>query len=159
MVNSSQNLNESYGYLWWLNGKNTFMMPQTQFVFSGPMFPNAPADMFSGLGKSGQFLNIVPSENLVMIRMGDNPGSGPVPALFNDTIWKYFNEVKCLVSSNDEAAIAKTWSVYPNPSNGIIRVSGPKGQERVTVEVRDITGRLVSQHPMHPDGDKKIELP
>ena len=34
MLNSSQSLNESYGYLWWLNGKTSYMLPGSQFVFN-----------------------------------------------------------------------------------------------------------------------------
>ena len=29
---ASQMLNESYGYLWWLNGKSSSMLPGSQFV-------------------------------------------------------------------------------------------------------------------------------
>jgi len=65
MVNTSQNLNNSYGYLWWLNGKANFMVPTLQTVFPGYMCPNAPADMISAIGSGGQFLNVVPSQNLV----------------------------------------------------------------------------------------------
>ena len=35
MTNTSQGLNLSYGYLWWLNGKFSYMMPGSQFVFPG----------------------------------------------------------------------------------------------------------------------------
>jgi hypothetical protein len=39
MVNTSQNLNKSYGYLWWLNGKPSFMVPTSQIVFLGSYAP------------------------------------------------------------------------------------------------------------------------
>ena len=61
MTNTSQNINLSYGYLWWLNGKSSFMAPGLQFVFPGSWSPSAPSDMFAALGKNGQLLNIVPS--------------------------------------------------------------------------------------------------
>lgn len=32
MISPSQNLNRSYGYLWWLNGQESFMLPGLQFV-------------------------------------------------------------------------------------------------------------------------------
>jgi CubicO group peptidase (beta-lactamase class C family) len=56
MINTSQNLNKSYGYLWWLNGKQSFMVPSLQTVFPAFMCPNAPADMISAIGSGGQFL-------------------------------------------------------------------------------------------------------
>ena len=65
MISTSQEHNESYGYLWWLNGKNSYMIPQTQYVFDGQLSPNAPSDMFAAMGKNGQFINVVPSENMV----------------------------------------------------------------------------------------------
>ena len=51
MTNTSQEHNESYGYLWWLNGKNSFIVPQTQYVFDGKLSPNTPSDMFVAMGK------------------------------------------------------------------------------------------------------------
>ena len=102
MTNTSQEHNESYGYLWWLNGKNSFMVPQTQYVFDGQLSPNAPSDMFAAMGKNGQFINIVPSENMVWIRMGDAPEETLVPFNFNDEIWTYINQLNCEASNVNE---------------------------------------------------------
>ena len=88
MVTPSQALNKSYGLLWWLNGKESFMIPESQIVFPGSITPAGPADMYSGMGKNGQYVSIVPSMNIVMIRMGENPSSVPVPFLFLDDIWE-----------------------------------------------------------------------
>ncbi|MBL8001207.1 MAG: serine hydrolase, partial [Flavobacteriales bacterium] len=48
MTTPSQNLNDSYGYLWWLNGQPSFMVPDLQFVLPGMLMPDAPPDMISG---------------------------------------------------------------------------------------------------------------
>lgn len=88
MVSVSQSLNKSYGYLWWLNGKESFMIPQSQLVFPGSLSSNAPADMLSGMGKNGQYVSIVPSKGIVMVRMGESPDNVPVPFMFQDEIWK-----------------------------------------------------------------------
>jgi CubicO group peptidase (beta-lactamase class C family) len=79
MISPSQTSNKSYGYLWWLNGKTSFMIPESQTVFSGSITPNAPADIFSGMGKYGQYVSIIPSKKIVMIRMGEDPSSVAVP--------------------------------------------------------------------------------
>lgn len=71
MTTTSQNINESYGYLWWLNGKYSYHMPQTQLEFQGSLMPDAPGDMFMALGKNDQKIYVVPSKNMVVIRMGD----------------------------------------------------------------------------------------
>jgi len=96
MVNSSQALNESYGYLWWLNGKSSFMLPGTQFVFDGSLFPNAPNDVIAALGKNGQIINVVPSENMVWIRMGSATSTELVETNLNIGIWNYINDLSCL---------------------------------------------------------------
>jgi CubicO group peptidase (beta-lactamase class C family) len=116
MVNTSQNLNLSYGYLWWLNGKSSFMVPQSQFVVPESMNPNAPDDMIAALGKNGQFINVVPSQNMTWIRMGDAPDNSFVPFLLNDGIWQYINELSCS-SETIELSVNKL-DVYPNPANG-----------------------------------------
>lgn len=74
-VNTSQNLNLSYGYLTWLNGKSSSMVPTLQTVFPVSIIPNAPADMYAALGKNDQKIYVVPSQNLVIIRMGNSAGS------------------------------------------------------------------------------------
>ena len=102
MINSSQDHNQSYGYLWWLNGKSSFMIPQSQYVFNGHLSPNAPADMYAAMGKNGQLINVVPSENMVWIRMGDAPGKSLVPINLNDDIWSYINKLSCNSTNLDE---------------------------------------------------------
>ncbi|MFM7757552.1 MAG: serine hydrolase [Crocinitomicaceae bacterium] len=127
MVNTSQNLNKAYGYLWWLNGKQSYMVPTLQTVFPGFMSQNAPADMISAIGSGGQFLNVVPSQNLVWLRMGDEPGNSNVPFLLNDDIWEYVNDLVCSTSSIEEGELAREIQVYPNPANEQIIVSIEKG--------------------------------
>lgn len=93
MITPSQTLNNSYGYLWWLNGKESYMLPNTQQVFSGSLTPDAPDDMFSGLGKNGQYLSIIPSLNMVLVRMGDNPDDTEIAAMFQREIWDKLNQI------------------------------------------------------------------
>jgi len=141
MVNTSQSLNNSYGYLWWLNGKSSFMVPQSQLVFPGSLNPSAPLDMIAALGLNGQFINVVPSLNLVYVRMGNAPGQGEVPLFFNDTIWQKLNEVMCSTSSIENSLEKNNIKVYPNPSNGISMIEVP-GQEFETT-LSDNLGRIV----------------
>jgi CubicO group peptidase (beta-lactamase class C family) len=121
MVNTSQNLNLSYGYLWWLNGKSSYMVPQSQFIVPGSWSPNAPSDMYAALGKNGQFINVVPSQNMIWIRMGDAPDSSFVPFLLNDNIWQYINDLSC--SSETVEVTEMKLNIAPNPSNGDFSLS------------------------------------
>lgn len=70
-VTTSQNLNQAYGYMWWLNGKSTFRLPQSQIEFNGALISNAPSDMYCALGRDDQKIYVVPSKKLVVIRMGE----------------------------------------------------------------------------------------
>lgn len=93
---TSQNLNKAYGYMWWLNGKESFRLPQTQFQFQGSLISNAPNDMISALGKNDQKIYIIPSKKMVIIRMGEvaNP-ENPTFGLsgFDDELWTKINAV------------------------------------------------------------------
>jgi CubicO group peptidase (beta-lactamase class C family) len=87
-VNSSQTINPSYGYLTWLNGKSSHMRPGLQFVFNGSLVPEAPADMYAALGKNDQKIYVVPSQNLVVIRMGDSAGNVQLAvSSFDNELW------------------------------------------------------------------------
>jgi CubicO group peptidase (beta-lactamase class C family) len=89
MTNSSSNLNQSYGYLWWLNGKTSFMAPGTAFVFPGSLAPSAPADMFSALGKGDKKIYVIPSLDLVVVRHGDDTGDNVLgPSSFDEVFWQ-----------------------------------------------------------------------
>jgi CubicO group peptidase (beta-lactamase class C family) len=93
-VQSSQNLNLSYGYLTWLNGKSSYMLANTQLQFNGPLIPNAPADMYAALGKDDQKIYVVPSQQLVIIRMGEAAdGSNFALSGFDNELWGKLKEV------------------------------------------------------------------
>lgn len=66
----SQGFNRSYGLLWWLNGRESFMLPGPDAQFPGSLVPTAPAGMVAALGKDDQKLYIVPEHRLVVARLG-----------------------------------------------------------------------------------------
>jgi CubicO group peptidase (beta-lactamase class C family) len=69
-LHRSQDLNPSYGYLWWLNGQSQVMRGRQ--LVPGPLIPTAPADLVAALGGFQRKLYVVPSEQLVVTRLGDN---------------------------------------------------------------------------------------
>ena len=92
MTNTSQDLNKSYGYLWWLNGKSNFRIPGSEELFSGKLIPDAPDDLIAGLGALDQKLYVVPSKGLVVIRMGDSAYEEELgPTTFDTDLWKKIN--------------------------------------------------------------------
>ena len=91
---TSQNINLSYGYLWWLNGKSSYHLPQTQFQFSGSIIPTAPSDMYCALGKDDQKIYVIPSRKIVIIRMGDAAdGSNMALSDFDEVLWEKISAV------------------------------------------------------------------
>jgi len=123
MVSPSQDINKSYGYLWWLNGKESFMIPSSQFVFPGPIAPEAPADMISAIGKNGQIINVVPSENLVMVRIGNAPDvNGLVGLEFNRQMWDYFNKISCTSETDQNNSFTEPL-LAPNPAEEVTWIS------------------------------------
>ncbi|MFK7834322.1 MAG: serine hydrolase domain-containing protein [Winogradskyella sp.] len=91
-INTSQNINQAYGYLWWLNGKTTFRLPQSQVQFNGELIPNAPADMYCALGRDDQKIYVVPSKNLVIVRMGEAADSVNFAlSSFDNELWSKIN--------------------------------------------------------------------
>ncbi len=92
----SQNLNPSYGYLWWLNGKAKYMLPGDQNIYTGPLIPNAPTDMFAAMGAKDQRIYVIPSKKMVIIRMGDaSDPANPNFAVsgFDNDLWSKINAV------------------------------------------------------------------
>ena len=67
----SQKMNPAYGYLWWLNGQAATLPSQRRL--RGPLNPEAPADLVAALGARGRKCYVVPSLDVVVTRLGDNP--------------------------------------------------------------------------------------
>ncbi|MGB3777723.1 MAG: serine hydrolase domain-containing protein [Tunicatimonas sp.] len=84
MTNPSQQLNPSYGYLTWLNGEASYIPPQSERTVSSQLVSNAPADLYAALGFNGQFIDVVPSKDMVVIRLGQAPDESLVPIDFPD---------------------------------------------------------------------------
>lgn len=88
MINTSQNLNKSYGYLYWLNGKESYRVPGSTDLFAGKLIPNAPDDLFAGLGANDKKMYIIPSLNMVVIRLGGDAGSSLLgPSSYDNALW------------------------------------------------------------------------
>lgn len=93
-VTTSQNINLAYGYLWWLNGKTSYHLPQTQLQFNGKLIPSAPDEMYCALGKNDQKIYVVPSKKIVIIRMGEAADNVNLALSdFDDVLWQKINAV------------------------------------------------------------------
>ncbi|MFI0490070.1 serine hydrolase domain-containing protein [Flavobacterium sp.] len=91
-TSTSQNINLSYGYLWWLNGKSSYHLPQSQLQLPGSIIPSGPTDMFMALGKNDQKIYVIPSKKMVVIRMGDAADTVNMALSdFDDVLWQKIN--------------------------------------------------------------------
>lgn len=89
---TSQNINLAYGYLWWLNGKESYRLPQTQLQFNGSLIASGANDMYMALGKDDQKIYVIPSKKMVVIRMGDAADSANLAlSTFDEVLWQKIN--------------------------------------------------------------------
>ena len=70
MLSTSQPIQEAYGYLWWLNGTNTWYDDDTKLAYPGSIAETMPPDSRLAKGKHDQRIYVVPSLDLVVIRQG-----------------------------------------------------------------------------------------
>ncbi len=144
MTATSQNINKSYGYLTWLNGKGSYILPQSQFIFTGNIVPNAPNDMYCALGKNDQKIYIVPSQNLVVIRMGDASGTS-LYALsnFDNELWKRLSAVTCTATHTAELVDNEEFTIYPNPTSDILNVQFKNPTTDFTITIYNANGQVL----------------
>lgn len=64
---STPSLESGYGAGFWLNRRGTKDMLHR---YDMPLMPDVPADTFYGLGNLGQWIVVVPSRSLVIVRFG-----------------------------------------------------------------------------------------
>jgi CubicO group peptidase (beta-lactamase class C family) len=86
---TSQQLNPSYGLLWWLNGKERVVSGEDGESRSGPLVEGAPADLVAALGALGRKVWVVPGLELVVVRLGDAPGAG-----FDERFWELLSAAR-----------------------------------------------------------------
>jgi CubicO group peptidase (beta-lactamase class C family) len=157
MINTSQSKNVSYGYLTWLNGKASYRLPQSQLVFPGKINPNAPDDMYAAIGKDGQIINVVPSQNLVVVRMGNNPNDGSlVPTTFNTDVWQYLNAVICTANTVHVEHKINEFDFYPNPSHNYITLRN-NSSVSLLIEIKNMQGQIVFSLKMN-EGIQTIDV-
>ena len=93
-ITTSQDINLAYGYLWWLNGKSSYHLPNSQIKFNDHLIPNAPNDMYAALGKNDQKIYVVPSKKLVIVRMGQAADEENFAlSNFDNNLWEKINTI------------------------------------------------------------------
>ncbi len=85
---SSQMMNPAYGLLWWLNGQSSFLRPARAMTVKGSLIRTAPNDLVMAAGALGRKVYVVPSKQLVIVRLGDDPGED-----FDTEFWRALGKV------------------------------------------------------------------
>ncbi|WP_306362855.1 serine hydrolase [Nocardia sp. CC227C] len=64
--------NGGYGFLFWLNAGDSYRGTEVPVAntYDHPVFPGSPRDLYTLEGALGQFVTIVPSRDLVIVRLG-----------------------------------------------------------------------------------------
>ncbi len=143
MVTPSQELNRSYGYLWWLNGQESHYLPVNPDLLDGPIIPDAPADLYAGLGANDQKVYVVPSLNMVVVRMGDQAyASEPSVSAFDNELWQLILNLPCAVTDTENHDKSKAaLHVFPNPASGSMKITDPAQYK--SISVHDLDGKLL----------------
>ena len=156
MTSPSQSINPSYGYLWWLNGQPSFMLPGLQLSLPGSLVADAPADMIAGLGANDQKLYVVPSKRLVVVRLGLPAGDdmSPVPVIFDRALWTRLSSILMPVTNVVNHTVVTTLGLYPQPAREQLNIDYPNGSVYDMICVYNTLGQIVIHQPF----DKQIDV-
>ena len=148
MTNTSQNINKSYGYLWWLNGKPSFMLPQSQLVIPFKFIPSAPDDMFCAMGKNDQRIYVVPSQNIVVVRVGESAYNSLAWSPYDTILWSYISKLSdgCTLTSVIQKKVVNDIKIFPNPANSFISFNGFSGNGIIHYSIVNLYGQTMVEN-------------
>ncbi len=156
MLRPSQTYNLAYGYLWWLNGQSSYMVPDLQFQIPGMLIPDAPADLVAGLGKNDQKVYVIPSRQLVVIRMGEGAGFAN-PVAFDRELWPYLSAAlpggPVSLPPSPASTLIACW---PNPARECVSVALEEGN--YTAQWVNLTGQILIAKQL-PSASPQFETP
>lgn len=140
MTKPSQSLNESYGLLWWLHGQSNYKLPSSDILFESEINPFAPPDTYSAIGAFGQIIDVVPSKDLVVVRIGQLSAEDAVPIDFHRQFWQALNKVFCFpVATEDTSSDFEEIMIIPNPADEFIEII--TNEKLLSVQVYNSNGQ------------------
>lgn len=108
------------------------------------------------MGRDGQFLNVVPSQNLVWIRMGAASSTVAVPYQLNDKIWYYIQNFSCAPTAIlPDYSGSNQIAVVPNPADATCKVTFDKPLR--SLELIDLRQKTLIRIE-HPDSEHTVSL-
>ncbi len=92
---ASNPLNESYGALWWLNGRPSHRLPGTEQVKRpGAVISTAPADLVAALGRDDQKLYVSRRLGVVVARLGAQAYPAQRAPSFDVDLWALLTQLR-----------------------------------------------------------------
>ncbi|MCZ4408830.1 serine hydrolase [Cryomorphaceae bacterium 1068] len=144
LTTPSQLMNQSYGYLWWLNGQSNHMFPLDPVQYEGSMIPSGPDDMYMALGANDQKIYVVPSQGLVVTRQGDAAfGLEAAASAFDVELWELISNLECSPLSDYSQMENEKPFIFPNPSNGAVTL--PSDEKIDLIAIYSVEGRLIEK--------------
>ena len=144
MTQSSQQENPSYGLLWWLNGKSHYKLPGSDIVFNGPLIPDAFPDMYCAVGAESQLILVIPSEDMVVVRMGLENNNDLVPIRIITTVSEIIQSMICPIST-EETSLKEDVQLFPNPLYESCATLRNKAGQQLKYELYNSTGQLIER--------------
>jgi len=143
LTSPSQNMNPSYGYLWWLNGQDTHQFPLDPNVYDGSIIPTGPEDMYMALGANDQKIYVIPSDSLVITRQGDAANDMTLAgSSFDVALWTLLSDLECTPLSTLESE-HELRLLFENPSSGHLIV--PAQDQLEFIELYSANGTLIQR--------------
>lgn len=89
-IESSQDINPSYGYLWWLNGKASHMLPVPNPPSRpGSLIREAPRDLYAAMGAGDNRIYVLPAHEAVVVRQGASANEAAAArSSFDTEFWR-----------------------------------------------------------------------
>lgn len=120
--------NGGYGFLWWTNAGDTYrgVNVPTPVQFDHPVWVGSPRDMFTFSGALGQFLVVVPSRDMVIVRLGGppriDPGSitGMLTGTTNPDFKELFRRATAAVTDMPQEPYEDPYR-YPAPNEPLVQ--------------------------------------
>ena len=125
------------------------MLPGSQGVFPYSLIPNAPSDMICALGKNDQKIYVVPSKNMVVIRLGESAYNADALSPYDTLIWSYINKLNsnCVTTSIEtEQRKNVELKLFPNPANNFISFFGFNDERILHYNITNVYGQIVTEN-------------
>ena len=87
MTQGASSDNPAWGFCWWNNCADQFMLPMKDKIYSGNVVPTAPEDLISVRGAFGNLLYILPRYSLVVARTRKTEAGKSAPD-FESEFWR-----------------------------------------------------------------------